>query len=171
MEDLVIVLLLGVIVVLFVIIIILFHSTESRARKLFSTWSEEEMTRLAAWRETECSQLAHQLAEGICREWKLDEEKRIREEAIKKSREVMKGKASEHLCPVLPGFSYDPRDARFIGSPVDFVVFDGLSMDQVGEIIFLEVKTGARPRLSGREQRVREAVQQGRVRYEQINLP
>jgi len=42
----------------------------------------------------------------------------------------------------LPEFNYNPTDARFLGSPVDFVVFNGLSGDSPEEVVFLEVKTG-----------------------------
>jgi predicted Holliday junction resolvase-like endonuclease len=35
------------------------------------------------------------------------------------------GKVTEHFIPDLPDFAYNPKDARFLGSPVDFIVFDG----------------------------------------------
>ncbi|MEE8134938.1 MAG: Holliday junction resolvase-like protein, partial [Gemmatimonadales bacterium] len=52
---------------------------------------------------------------------------------------------------------FDPRDARFLGSPVDLVVFDGLSEGKVRRVVFVEVKTG-QSHLSGRERQVRDVV-------------
>src|SRR3989442_11792730 len=71
-----------------------------------------------------------------------EEEQRIREDAIKKSEAVIRGKVTEHLMPYLPEFKYNPKDVRFIGTPVDLLVFDGLSEGEVKQIVFIEVKTG-----------------------------
>jgi len=40
--------------------------------------------------------------------------------------------------------SIQSQDARFLGSPVDLVVFDGLAAGAVRRVVFLEVKTAAR---------------------------
>jgi predicted Holliday junction resolvase-like endonuclease len=89
----------------------------------------------------------------------------IRAEATKRSRAVVGGKVSEQLAPLLPGFEYLPSEVRFLGSPVDLVVFRGLDAKAVEELVFVEVKTGA-SRLSPVERGVREAIEQGKVRYE-----
>ena len=68
--------------------------------------------------------------------------------------------------PYLPDFPYNPKDARFLGSPIDFVVFDGLSEGQVKNIVFVEVKTRVSA-LSTRERRIRDAVQSGRVLWQE----
>jgi quinol monooxygenase YgiN len=59
----------------------------------------------------------------------------IRQDSLRRSQSVVAGKATEHLAPLLPGFEFDPRDARFLGSPIDFIVFDGLSEGEVSEIV------------------------------------
>jgi predicted Holliday junction resolvase-like endonuclease len=51
----------------------------------------------------------------------------IRKDSINRSRSTLKGKIAEQLAPVLPGFLFNPADARFIGSPVDYIIFDGLT--------------------------------------------
>src|SRR5437879_4533423 len=66
----------------------------------------------------------------------------IRQDAVQKSQAVTLGKVTEHLVPFLPGFDFDPRDVRFLGSPVDLVVFDGLSNGDVKRLVFVEVKNG-----------------------------
>ncbi len=88
-----------------------------------------------------------------------------REDAIKKSQAVVSGKIYEQLAPFLPWFRYNPRDARFLGSPVDLVVFDGLDEGRLRAIRFVEVKSG-QSRLSDRERMVKEAVESCRVTFE-----
>ena len=89
----------------------------------------------------------------------------LRSDAIKRSRSVIGGQLAEQVAPFLPGFPCHPGDARFIGKPVDFIAFPGLTEDnEVHEVLLIEVKTG-KSALSGREKEVRRAVAEGRVRY------
>ena len=89
----------------------------------------------------------------------------LRSDAIKRSRSVIGGQLAEQVAPFLPGFPCNPGDARFIGKPVDFVAFPGITEDdKVKEVLLIEVKTG-KSALSGREKEVRRAVAEGRVRY------
>ena len=96
-----------------------------------------------------------------------------RKESVRISRATRDGRAYEQLVPYLPEFEdqFDRCDARFLGSPIDFVVFDGLyGPDRdLNEIVFVEVKSG-RPTLNKAERAVREAVEDGRVRWERIVL-
>lgn len=94
---------------------------------------------------------------------------RVRAEAIEASRRTLLGRVGEQLAPHLPGFSYDPADARFLGAPIDYVVFDGYAAGDDVEVVLVEVKTG-RARLSPGEERVREAIKKGRVRFEVVRL-
>lgn len=100
-------------------------------------------------------------------------ERRITKEAaqaaLKRSRRVLKGQAAEQLAPLAQEFRYLANDARFLGSPVDYLVFDGLSEPGEVEVVFLEVKSG-QARLTEREARIREAVEAGRVRWEELRL-
>ncbi len=90
---------------------------------------------------------------------------KIRRDAIKRSRSVIGGQLAEQVAPFLPGFPCNPGDARFIGKPVDFIAFPGLTEDNtVHEVLLIEVKTG-KSSLSGREKEVKRAVTEGRVRY------
>lgn len=103
--------------------------------------------------------------------WKARYTQAVRRDAIQRSLAVTAGKVSEQLAPYLPGFAFNPKDARFLGSPVDFVVFDGLSDGgAVDRVVFVEVKTGAAD-LSARERRVRDAVLAGRVEWLELRLP
>ncbi len=96
------------------------------------------------------------------------EERRIREDAIKKSEAVIRGKVTEHLMPYFPEFKYNPKDVRFIGTPVDLIVFDGLSEGEVKQVLFIEVKTGKESSITPRERLVRNCIQNRTVNYEII---
>lgn len=104
------------------------------------------------------------------KKWIWEKEKEIRADAIKKSRAVLGGKFSENIAPYLPNFKYNPSDARFIGAPIDFVIFDGLSNEDLKEIIFLEVKS-ANSKLSKREAKIREKIREGKVKWELYHVP
>ena len=101
--------------------------------------------------------------------WKVRYAKAIRQDAVRRSQAVIAGKVHEQLVPYLPGFDFNPKDARFLGSPVDFVVFDGLADGSVARVVFLEVKTGAAT-LSPREREVREAILARRVEWRELRV-
>src|SRR5574344_2067343 len=92
------------IVYLFLKYIKLKGRVESRARDLYESWQAREMDRPVS-----------EKADTLFRTWKLDEEKKIRKDAIKKSEAVIRGKVTEHLIPYFPDFEYNPKDARFLG--------------------------------------------------------
>ena len=93
-----------------------------------------------------------------------------RNDAVKRSRAVLNGQLTEQISPFLPKFPCSPSDVQFLGKPVDFIAFSGLSAsDHVDEILFIEVKTGSSA-LSSREKEVRRAVQEGRVRYVEYRM-
>jgi predicted Holliday junction resolvase-like endonuclease len=86
---------------------------------------------------------------------------------VKQSQAVVSGKVYEQLLPYLPEFPFNPRDVRFLGSPVDLVVFDGLDRGALERIVFVEVKTG-QAGLSGRERQLRDVVRAGKVEWIEI---
>ena len=75
------------------------------------------------------------------------------------------------MAPLVPAFSdrFDPAEARFLGAPIDYVVFDGLGRGELREVVLVEVKTGA-SRLSASEREVERAIAEGRVRFETLRL-
>lgn len=102
----------------------------------------------------------------------LDAQKR----SVNTSRAVLKGKMAEQFAPILPEFRYLPSDAKFLGDPVDYVVFDGYSNFRDGdgtvddiEVILLDIKSGG-ARLSKGQQAIAQAVREGRVRFETLRI-
>lgn len=102
--------------------------------------------------------------------WKSTHTDPVRQDAIHRSQAAVTGRVFEQLVPYMPDFSFNPKDARFIGSPIDFLVFDGLSDEDVRRIVFVEVKTGSSS-LSTRERRVRDAVKALRIEWLELRLP
>ena len=98
-------------------------------------------------------------------EWESHKMEGIVKSRLKQSRAVLGGLVSEQLAPLLPGFPFDPGDCRFIGKPVDFIVFKGMNEKAIDEVIFLEVKSGSKPSFNDQEKRLREAVRAGKVRW------
>lgn len=96
--------------------------------------------------------------------WRARYLRKIRQGSIRQSQAVISGKVHEQLLPYLPNFPFNPKDVRFLGSPVDLVVFDGLDRGAVERLVFVEVKTG-QSNLTTRERQVRDAVKGGRVEW------
>lgn len=101
--------------------------------------------------------------------WRARYTSAIRHDAVLRSQAVTLGKVHEQLVPYLPAFPYNPKDVRFLGSPVDLVVFDGLAEGELRRIVFVEVKTGGAV-LSGRERQVREAVEARAIEWAELRV-
>ena len=101
-----------------------------------------------------------------------DDLREARRDAVRRSRSVLGGKAGEQLVPLVPQFAdrFDPSEARFLGAPIDYVVFDGLGRGALREVVLIEVKTGA-SKLTPSEREVERAIAEGRVRFELLRLP
>ena len=96
--------------------------------------------------------------------------------SVNTSRAVLKGKMAEQLAPIMPEFRYLPSDAKFLGDPVDYVVFDGYTDFRDGEgraedieVILMDIKSGG-ARLTKGQQAIAQAVQEGRVRFETLRI-
>ncbi len=98
-----------------------------------------------------------------------------RRDSVSRSRAVLKGKMAEQIAPLLPGFDYWPSDARFLGDPVDYVIFNGYSRAKDGhedeplEIVIVDIKEG-RARLNRGQRLIAQAVAAGRVRFEVVRV-
>lgn len=77
----------------------------------------------------------------------------------KKSSEVRTGLIAEQMAPFLADFPYNPADAKFLGQPLDLVVF---SEDGVH---FVEIKSGS-SQLSGKQRKIKEQIDNGLVSFE-----
>ena len=134
------------------------------------------MASYESWRERDLVQVRHDIeraerqnALSKLQEWKIETEVAIRQDALARSAYVTIGKVSEHIAPYMPDFPYNPKDARFIGSPIDLLVFDGCDEGFVQQVVFLEIKSG-NSRMSPRQKQVRDAVLEGRVVWREMRI-
>ena len=106
--------------------------------------------------------------------WKIECTSDIRKDSVNRSRSTLKGRISEQMAPLLPEFPFASADARFIGNPIDFVVFDGYTRvkDENGNsisVVLVEVKKG-KGKLTREEMLIKKAVEEGRVSWQTIFL-
>ena len=134
-----------------------------RVQAGINRWRNEERQAL----EAELKQLADD--DARLQRWKQEHEQQIREDAIQRSLAVTKGKVTEHIVPYLPGFDLEPKDIRFLGTPIDLIASKGpdASVEEV-EIVFIEVKTGGSV-LTPRERAVKKAVEGKKVSWRVFN--
>ena len=123
-----------------------------KTKELFERWKEEEI-------EADIKRILE------------EKEKSIRVDAIKRSANVVLGKVAERLAPItaFKKFSLNPKDARFVGDPIDYVVFNGLSEGKVEKIVFAEVKAGD-SKLSKSEKQVRDIIKKRKVEWKEIKI-
>jgi predicted Holliday junction resolvase-like endonuclease len=95
---------------------------------------------------------------------------KIREDAIQRSRSVLGGQFSEQLAPYLPNFPFSPAECRFIGKPVDLIVFSGMDEKKISEVVFVEVKSG-KAGLNSQEKNLKNAILAKNVRWEEYRVP
>jgi len=139
-------------VAIFIIVIILsifvtYYSAQLRFERRFREWQDAAELR-----------------------WLEEREKAVKE-AIAQSRAVLGGKFTEQMAPYLPEFRYDPTEARFIGSPIDLIVFPGLSRGDPEEIVIMEIKSGKTGQLTPQERKIQQLIEEGMVRWELIQRP
>lgn len=99
---------------------------------------------------------------------RLEELKKRGKLATKKAQITTKavnvGKNLEKVLPTMADFKWELPDSRFLGDPIDLITFNGLSMNNVQSISFIEVKSGA-AKLNGHQKSIKEAIQNKRVSY------
>ena len=117
--------------------------------------------------------------EAKLNEWKATElMKTVQEEradAVDTSRAVLKGKIAEQIAPLLPGFlaKYKPADARFIGSPIDYLIFRNMSKGKDSEdpieIVLLDIKTG-NAGLNSIQKKIEAAAAEKRISFDVLRI-
>jgi predicted Holliday junction resolvase-like endonuclease len=129
---------------------------------------------LKQWRTTELEQAKKTMEEAIRKEydakfneWRQRAEEEIREDAVKRSLSAILGRVGEQVAPLLIflELGVEPKDIRFIGTPVDYIAFKGLSRNNVEEIIFVEVKTGEKAQLEPRQREIKRVIEEKKVRF------
>jgi predicted Holliday junction resolvase-like endonuclease len=166
-NDIQFLIILGLTVLVIILLVALSGSGKRINAKAQSSFQE--------WRAKELETVKLDLARLLTAEydlkmlqWRGAYEANIRADAIRRSSAVIRGKVSEHLAPFID-FPYNPRDARFIGSPIDIIVFNGADDGNIFEVIFLEVKTG-KSTLTPRERQLRFLIETKQVEWRELRL-
>ena len=172
--DTLLYLIIGLLIGAALVYFLLTHSQESNRR----AWQEQvreayqakiaaEQVRVAQTYEEKLHALEMERADAI---------KQARKDSTDQSRAVLKGKMAEQIAPLLPGFNYWPADARFLGDPIDYVVFNGYSEMKDNntdgddlEVVILDIKKG-RAGLTRGQRQIARAVEEGRVRFEIVRI-
>ena len=94
----------------------------------------------------------------------------LRADAVNRSRASLGGKFSENLSPYFPEFPYKPTEMRWLGSPVDYIVFKGMDKDVIDEIVFLEIKSG-KSVLTAREKQLKKLIAEKKVSWSEYAVP
>ena len=102
--------------------------------------------------------------------WKLHKLEPIVKSRLKTSRSVIGGQFSEQLAPYLPNFPYKPSEVRFMGKPIDFIVFKGMDEKEIEEVVFVEVKSGSAKQLSKHERILRDAIREKKERWDKYDV-
>ena len=114
------------------------------------------------------------LKDSALRHDKEVEKARLQSVAI--SRSTIKGQIAEQFAPLLNGFPYLPSDSRFLGDPVDYVVFKGYTdykdektSGEDLEVVIVDIKHN-KAVLSAGQKQIAKAIENGRVRFETIRI-
>src|SRR3989344_50900 len=91
-------------------------------------------------------------------EWK-DRVDKLRAEIADKQRAGIKGKVTEMFAPYLEGFPFKASECKFIGDPIDYVVFEGLDERDIKGIHFLDVKADS-SELKPHQKQIRDIIEQ-----------
>ena len=123
--------------------------------------------------------------------WKAEKDKEIKEiiqqtrkDTGTRQRAVLKGKIGEQMAPLLEEFysKYDLADARFIGQPIDYIIFKNLTnlKEEIEnkvppaerseiEIVLADIKTGG-SQLNTEQRKIRNAVKDGQIFWDEIRI-
>ena len=89
------------------------------------------------------------------------EKKKIEER--KRSLSSLYGKITEQFAPFMEKYPYDPKNFRFIGSPIDGIQFDD------DKIIFVEFKSSD-SKLTERQKKIKENVENKKVEWFEFDI-
>ena len=108
-------------------------------------------------------------ANALLEQWKVKEEKRIRDDAYKRSRAVGFGKTIEHFVPFMDNFPVKAKDVQFYGNPVDYIGIKNRNSKKSCEVHFIEVKSG-NSNLNQHQRNIKKAIEDGRVYFDVVEV-
>ena len=85
------------------------------------------------------------------------------ERSLRRSQSTRYGQISEQFLPLVEQYPYDPKQFRFLGSPIDGIQFEE------DKVVLVEFKA-AGSRLSARQRRVRDLVREVKIEFQEIRV-
>ncbi len=85
------------------------------------------------------------------------------EKSLRRSQSTRYGQISEQFLPLVAQYPYNPKDFRFLGTPIDGLQFED------DKIVLVEFKA-ANSNLSTRQRKVRDLVNNGKVEFREIRI-
>ena len=154
-----------------------FYTLNVRLKEKEKTFEQTLENRYSYWRSNELERERKTIEfsmrshfQGELEQWKIQNENHFRQDAIKRSKAVIIGKVTEHVAPYFTDFPYNPKEVRFIGTPIDLIVFKNIeSEDDEVEVHFVEIKTN-NSSLSLKQRLIRDAVYSGRVHWRELRI-
>tara|TARA_B100000676_G_C17207170_1_gene402515 strand:- start:22 stop:396 length:375 start_codon:yes stop_codon:yes gene_type:complete len=85
------------------------------------------------------------------------------QKSLRRSESTRYGQISEQFLPLVEQYPFDPKHFRFLGSPIDGVQFEE------DKVVLVEFKS-AGSKLSTRQRRIRDLVNEGHVEFQEIRI-
>ncbi len=128
----------------------------------------ENREREVSWKERNLEKTAREMAKGMIKDDKTVKAllADARRQAVLRSRSTLLGHLFERLAPFFQRFAHDPRDVRAMMNPIDYIVFDGLTVNRrVDRVVLVEVKCGT-SKENPAQKSIVQAIRDGRVSTE-----
>jgi predicted Holliday junction resolvase-like endonuclease len=98
----------------------------------------------------------------------LNDLRKSLERKMVQSRAVIRGQVAEQLFPLSVESPYKHEDMKFLGQPLDYIVFENYGEGKISNVVFLEFKTG-NSGLSAVQRSLKEAVEAGNVEWRTVH--
>jgi len=82
---------------------------------------------------------------------------KIRGDIASRQRAGIKGKVTEAFAPFLEGFPFKASECKFIGDPIDYLVFEGLDERDIKGVHLVEVKDST-SKLSKHQKQIKDLI-------------
>lgn len=89
-------------------------------------------------------------------EWQSKLQK-MKYDIAQKQRVGIKGQVAETFAPFLWNFPFKPSECKFLGDPIDYIVFEGLDERDIKKIHLVEVKTD-KSKMSKHQKQIKDLV-------------
>lgn len=97
----------------------------------------------------------------------LKDIKNASEKARITAKSVNVGKNLEKIFPAMKGFQLQLSDCRSLGDPIDLLIFNGFSQNNISSITFFEIKSGE-AKLNPHQKMIKDAIEKERVEFKEI---